>query len=360
MDMKSQRELSLVGSELPLAEIMSKNAAALSGSGPALAFGSVQSTVAPESIAIVVATTGSTGISKEVALTSHAVIASARASHKFLGAKIGQRWSLLLPLTHIAAVNVLVRSLELQSEPLDLRNFQGEYPTADYTAIVPTQLYRALHGDERLLRHLQSAKAVLVGGAHLPQHIREQAVAHRINIVTTYGMSETSGGCVYNGQPLEGVGIEIDENSLVKVSGQILASTYLNSQSDWQSTFDGTWFTTHDIGEFTNGFLQILGRSDEIIISGGENVSLGAIDELLSLHFPECESAAFAVEDPEWGHALHLAIVGEFESSKILTFLENTLGVSAKPKKIYSVSAIPRIGIGKIDRKALIELLHNE
>ena len=360
MDMKSQREVSLVGSEEPLAEIMVKISSALNGNGPALAFGPVQSSFAPDSIAIVVTTTGSTGSAKEVALTAQAVIASAQASHKFLGAKIGQRWSLLLPLTHIAGVNVLVRCLELQSQPIDLRNFDGEYPHADYTAIVPTQLYRALHGDEKLLRHLQSAKAVLVGGAHLPQHLRDRAEHHKITIVTTYGMSETSGGCVYNGEPLDGIKIEIDERSLLRISGKTLASTYLNDESEWKKAFDGIWFTTQDIGEYNNGLLQILGRDDEIIISGGENVSLSAIDELLSIHFPQIQAVAFSVSDIEWGHALHLAIVGEIEHSSLTTFLENTLGVAAKPKKIHSVTSIPRIGIGKIDRKALVELLHNE
>jgi O-succinylbenzoic acid--CoA ligase len=253
-----------------------------------------------------------------------------------------------------------VRCLELQSQPIDLRNFDGEYPHADFTAIVPTQLYRALHGDERLLRHLQSAKAVLVGGAHLPRHLRDQAERLKITIVATYGMSETCGGCVYNGKPLDGIKIEINSKSLVRISGQSLASAYLNAEDEWQKSFDGTWFTTQDIGEYADGYLQILGRDDEIIISGGENVSLSAIDELLSLHFPDIEAAAFAVTDVEWGHALHLAIVGEIENSTLLIFLEKTLGVSAKPKKIHRVASIPRIGIGKVDRKALVELLHNE
>jgi O-succinylbenzoic acid--CoA ligase len=173
-------------------------------------------------------------------------------------------------------------------------------------------------------------------------------------------MSETSGGCVYNGLPLDGVNIEINENSLVRISGKTLASTYLNAESDWQKTFDGTWFTTQDIGEYEDGALQILGRDDEIIISGGENVSLRTIDELLSLHFPQIQAVAFAVSDIEWGHALHLAIVGEIEHSTLIGFLENTLGVAAKPKKIHTVTSIPHIGIGKIDRKALVELLHNE
>jgi acyl-CoA synthetase (AMP-forming)/AMP-acid ligase II len=158
----------------------------------------------------------------------------------------------------------------------------------------------------------------------------------------------------------DGVRIEIDAHSFVHISGNTLASTYLNAESEWQKSFDGTWFTTQDIGEYADGYLQILGRDDEIIISGGENVSLSTIDELLSLHFPDIEAAAFAVPDVEWGHALHLAIVGEIDDLKLSLFLEDTLGVAAKPKKIHRVTSISRIGIGKVDRKALVELLHNE
>ena len=124
---------------------------------------------------------------KEVFLTSTALISSARASNKFIGAKSGQTWSLLLPLTHVAAVNVIVRSMELGTTPIDLRNFEGEFPKADYTAIVPTQLFRALNGDQQLLSHLQSAKAVLVGGAALSQTLRKQAELAGVKIVTTYG-----------------------------------------------------------------------------------------------------------------------------------------------------------------------------
>ena len=137
-------------------------------------------------------------------MSAHALVSSARASNTFIGAKPGDTWSLLLPLTHVAAVNVFVRAFELGTIPVDLRNHDGEYPRVNFTAIVPTQLFRALNGDENLLKHLQSAQKVLVGGAALATGIRNQAIAAGINVVTTYGMSETSGGCVYNGEILEG------------------------------------------------------------------------------------------------------------------------------------------------------------
>jgi len=357
MDMKSQREVSLVGSEEPLAEIMGKIATAISGTGPALAFGTVASIHAPADIAFIVATTGSTEISKEVALTAKAVIASAQASNKFLDAKQGEQWSLLLPPTHIAAVNVIIRSLELGTVPLDLRNFDGEFPKATYTAIVPTQLYRALHGDERLLRHLQATRAVLVGGAHLSPKLQELALSHKINVVTTYGMSETSGGCVYNGQPLDGVAIEVNKDSHIRISGKTLASGYLNFKDN---AFDGTWFTTQDLGEIKNGILYVQGRADEVIISGGENISITAIEEFLATHFPNNQCAAFAVPDLEWGQALHIAIVGEIDSEQLSKALVKNLGVAAKPKQIHKIAQIPYIGIGKVNRAALLELLHYE
>ena len=171
--------------------------------------------------AVLVTSTGSTGANKEISLSAGALLASAKASNKFLNANFGETWSLLLPLTHIAAVNVLVRSLELGTIPVNLIGHDGEYPKVDYTAIVPTQLFNALTGDDRLLKHLQSAKAVLVGGATLTAELQEQATNAGISVVTTYGMSETSGGCVYNGVPLEGVQVAISDAGFIKVLGSL-------------------------------------------------------------------------------------------------------------------------------------------
>ena len=358
MDMSSQRNLIHASPASEITQLAAHITAALVGTGPALGFGDISSVVAPKNIAIVVGTSGSTGISKEVAFTRENLIASAQASNAFIGAQPGARWSLLLPATHIAAVNVIIRSMEVGTLPVDLRNSEGNYPKVDFTSIVPTQLYRALNSDERLLHHLQSAKAVLVGGAALNPTLRSQAQSKGIKVVETYGMTETCGGCIYDGQAINGVEFALSPNGLVKIRGSVVANDYLNVPELFKK--DEGWFISNDLGEIIDGKLHVLGRADDVIISGGENLSLTAIEATLSVRYPQIEFAAFAVSDPQWGQALHLAIVGEVNETEISHFLEAALGRIAKPKGIYRVESLPLLGIGKVDRVALLELVKYE
>ena len=350
MDTSSQRKILRVSPACEISQLAREITAALVGDGPTLGFGEISSEYAPSYAAVAIGTSGTTGTSKEVLLSSSALISSARASNKFINAKSGQTWSLLLPLTHIAAVNVVVRSMELGTTPIDLRDFDGDYPIADYTAIVPTQLFRALNGDQRLLSHLKSAKAVLVGGAALSQALRNQAELSGIKVITTYGMTETCGGCVYDGTALDGVEIEIRSGKIC-IKGPVLASSI--------AVNDG-WFETNDLGEYDNDHLVVIGRSDDVIISGGENLSLNAVENSLGLAFPDIQFAAFAVEDPQWGQSLQLAVVGTISDDQIATHLERDLGGFAKPKGIHRMTSLPLLGIGKIDRKSLAKGIAHE
>jgi O-succinylbenzoic acid--CoA ligase len=350
MDTSSQRKMLRVSPSWEISQLAGEITSALVGDGPTLGFGEISSEYAPSYAAVAIGTSGTTGTSKEVLLTSSALISSAKASNKFIGAQSGDTWSLLLPLTHIAAVNVIIRSMELGTTPIDLRDFDGEYPNANYTAIVPTQLFRALNGDQRLLRHLKSTKAVLVGGAALSQTLRNQAELAGIKVVTTYGMTETCGGCVYDGTALESVEIEI-RNGKICIKGPVLASSI--------PLIDG-WFETNDLGEFNNDELIVIGRSDDVIISGGENLSLNAVENSLSLAFPDTQFAAFAVEDSQWGQSLQLAVVGTISDDQITAHLERDLGYFAKPKGIHRMTSLPLLGIGKIDRKTLAKGITNE
>ncbi len=358
MEMSSQRELLRASPAWSIPELAGEITAALVGTGPALSFGEVRTRTSPNEIAIVIGTSGSTGLIKEVAFTRSALIASAQASNKFIGATPGAQWSLLLPVTHIAAVNVIIRSMELGTLPVDLRNFDGDYPRVDFTSIVPTQLFRALNSDARLLQHLQSTSAVLVGGAALAPALRAQAKAAGINIVETYGMTETCGGCVYEGQALSGVEFAINERGVIEIRGSVLASDYLNSSELFH--LEHGWFTTNDLGEINDGKLRVLGRADDVIISGGENLSLTAIEATLSIRFPDLECAAFAVNDLQWGQALHIAIVGRASETDISHYLEAALGEIAKPKGIHTMESLPLLGIGKVDRSTLAKMVGNE
>ena len=350
MDNSSQRTILRVSPACEIPQLAGEITAALVGNGPTLGFGEITSDYAPHYAAVVVGTTGTSGTPKEVALTATALISSARASNKFIGAKPGQTWSLLLPLTHIAAVNVIVRAIELGTLPIDLRSFEGEYPRVDFTAIVPTQLFRALNGDQNLLDHLKAAEAVLVGGAALSHSLRNQANLAGIKIVTTYGMTETCGGCVYDGSPLDGVSIEIRSGKIF-VKGPILASS---------NQLNEGWYETSDLGEIVDDKLIVIGRADDVIISGGENLSLNAVEESLGRAFPNIQYAAFAIEDPQWGHSLQIAVVGEVKDQEITAHLESDLGFIAKPKGIPHLASLPLLGIGKVDRKSLAKGIAHE
>jgi len=349
MDTSSHREVRTLGPTHTLAEYVSALDKALTSDGPALGCGPVHSTSVRSDISLLVATSGSTGTPKEIAITSSALLASATASNKFLKAAESDVWSLLLPLTHIAGINVLVRAMQLESTPLDLRNHVGAYPHADYTAIVPTQLFNALNENSDLLKHLQGAKAVLVGGASLSPELRAQGIAAGINIVMTYGMSETSGGCVYDGVALDGVAFEITSDGRIKISGPVLAEVER----------ENGWFVTNDLGKIVDGKLQIIGRTDDVIISGGENISLKAIEEQINREFPELLVAAFSTPDNKWGQALHIAVQSQDENikSEISEALIKSIGNHAKPKSVLILDKLPQIGVGKVDRIALAKLV---
>ncbi len=350
MNTSSQRKIHRVSPASEISQLAREITAALVGDGPTLGFGEISSEYAPSYAAVAIGTSGTTSTSKEVFLTSMALISSARASNTQIGAQSGETWSLLLPLTHIAAVNVIVRAIELRTTPLDLRDCDGDYPQADYTAIVPTQLFRALNGDNRLLNHLKSAKAVLVGGAALSQALRNQAELTGIKVVTTYGMTETCGGCVYDGKALANVEIDI-RNGKICIKGPVLASSI--------ELIEG-WFETNDLGEYVNDHLAVIGRADDVIISGGENLSLNAVENSLCLAFPDTQFAAFVIEDPEWGQSLQLAVVGTISGDQISAHLAKDLGEYAKPKGIHRMTSLPLLGIGKIDRKSLAKGIADE
>jgi len=330
---------------------MARIAKALVSDGPALSLSPTSTAAVSARSALLVSTTGSSGSSKEIELSAAALLSSARASNKFLGAEFGNTWSLLLPLNHIAGINVVIRSLELGTTPTNLLGYEGKFPKADYTAIVPTQLFRALNGDENLLNHLIAARAVLVGGAALTKELRSKAESAGITIVETYGSTETSGGCIYNGTPLDGVEVEIGDDNRIAIRGKVLAQNLANE--------DG-WYFTSDAGHFEDGKVVIDGRIDDIVITGGENISLTAIDRVLAQSYPDIQSASFAVADPEWGQAIHIALVGGDPSleSAIQELLAGELGAAAKGKGFHYVAELPLIGIGKVDKRALARLIN--
>ena len=362
MEMTSQRGIHRVSPACAIPDLAGEITSALAGTGPALGLGEVRSTKAPSHIALVIGTSGTTGMSKEVAFTASALLSSARASNKFLGAKSGQQWSLFLPLTHIAAVNVIIRSMELGTLPIDLREHQGEYPKVDFTSIVPTQLFRALNSDERLLRHLQSAQAVLVGGAALSPALSQQAITAGINVVETYGMTETCGGVVWDGKTLGEVKVRIENPAnggagRISINSPSNATCYHGNSEGIkklnQITFNNGWVMTQDIGTYENATLKVIGRSDDIVVSGGVNVSVHAVENVLRDQDGVEDAVVFAMPDKTWGTIIAAVIVGNADLLKLQDAVEKELGSPAKPRVIKFAHELPLLPNGKIDVDSL-------
>jgi O-succinylbenzoic acid--CoA ligase len=351
MGEKELRELIPIQAEWSIPQLQQNIAAALEGSGATLSTTQTQAKQVSNEVALVVNTSGSTGDPKSVAISSAALIASANASHKYLGATFGDSWSLLLPTTHIAGLNVIIRATALGSRVIDNRN-TDDYVDADFISIVPTQLYKALTSDSKLLKHLGAAEAVLVGGAPLSDKLKKEATNKHIKIITTYGMTEMSGGCVYNQKPLDGVEVKITSAGLIQLKGPMIASGYLLANGQVEKFTSSDWFETTDLGEIKNGMLRVLGRTDDVIISGGEKISLSAVEESIRFILPNAQIITFAMADDLWGEKLCLASTSSIDIKELRTKLDSIL----TPKEIFLFDEIPTTELGKPDRKLALKI----
>jgi O-succinylbenzoic acid--CoA ligase len=217
-----------------------------------------------------------------------------------------------------------------------------------YTSLVPTQLHRLLsevESDAFLFSTLRKFDAILVGGQRPNWSEIQKLKSMGINVVTTYGMTETAGGCVYDGSPLPGVEIAIEEGR-VRISGPVLAEGL------------GGSFLSQDLGDIQEGMLEVLGRADRVLNSGGIKVSLDRVEQLLEELSGISEVAAIAVADEQWGERVAVAYSGSPEV-EIEKHLMETIGVAARPVRIERMSSLPKLSSGKIDRLTLQRSLTN-
>lgn len=319
-----------------------------------------------ETIAVVVSTSGTTGIPKGAMLSAAALTASATATHRRLGGP--GRWLLALPAYHVAGLQVLVRSvlggsapvaLPPSFEPADLVAAVAALgPGRRYTSLVSNQLDKAL-ADPTAAAALAEFDAVLIGGGPMPADVHEKAAAAGVRVVRTYGMSETCGGCVYDGVPLDGVSVRID-GGRVCLGGPVVASGYRNPVQPDPFAETG-WFRTDDLGAVDDsGILRILGRADDAVSTGGLTVLPQLVEDALAGHPAIAECAVFGVPDPRLGQRVVTAIVlaaGQPAPTvdELRAHVGRTLDATAAPRDVHIVAELPRRGIGKLDRRALID-----
>ena len=309
---------------------------------------------------LVVVTSGSTGGGRGVLLSAAALRASGAATLDRLGGP--GSWLLALPVSSIAGLQVLCRGA-LAGRPVvrlapggTLGDAVAGMPDGDrrYTALVPTQLRRYLDAEPAALRAFD---AVLVGGAAADPALLARARAEAVAVVTTYGMTETAGGCVYDGRPLAGVGVRVDEEGIA-LGGPTLALGYRGDPDATAAAFADGWFRTRDAGTLSaDGRLTVHGRLDDVVVSGGVNVAPAAVEAALREHPDVADAVVFGRPDDEWGQRVVAAVVAAPGASPRLAVLRRwvgeRLGAPAAPRELHSIAAVPTLHTGKPDRRAV-------
>ncbi|MDN4598185.1 AMP-binding protein [Leifsonia virtsii] len=376
------RAVRVVDSSRP-EEVFAAIADALGGGGPAVVPRAGKGVAAdwPEAedrvaqnVALVIETSGSTGVPKRVALSADALLASAAASAGALGGQ-GQ-WVLALPAHYVAGAQVLVRSLAAETEPIfygaghfDAEGYAEVAETMRhdlrYTSLVPVQLSRLVEAVEAGSRRVGSAlrrfDGILVGGQALAPALRERALQLGARIVTTYGSSETAGGCVYDGVPI-GTTVVRENGGQLEISGPSLAEGYIGDAERTAAAFvehDGArWYRTGDVGRVDErGRVTVLGRSDNVIISGGEKVLLDAVERAVQELTGFEHAVVVAVDDAEWGQVPIVVLEGAAPESlaAVREHVAGRVGRAGAPARIVGLEKVPRLASGKPDRIALAD-----
>jgi o-succinylbenzoate---CoA ligase len=358
---------------------------ALAGAGPAVAPHAANSPPQrvpdtlddlPEGLALTIGTSGSTGRPKLAMLTSAALRASADATHDRLGGQ-GQ-WLLALPAHHVAGIQVLVRSLLADTTPVCM-DLAGGFTTAAfarataeivpgaraYTALVPTQLVRLLASADGC-QALTRFSCVLLGGAAAAASLLARARGFGVPVVTTYGMSETAGGCVYDGRALEVSRVQVEDDGRIRLGGATLAQGYLGEPELTAESFSTdvdrmAWFRTDDVGHISEGILVVDGRIDDLINTGGLKVVPRLVEAALVQLDTIAEAIVVGSPDPEWGQVVSAAVVVAEGSSpptldEVRGQLRGILPDHGLPRRLTTLPELPLRGPGKPDRAAVRKL----
>jgi o-succinylbenzoate---CoA ligase len=313
---------------------------------------------------LIVRTSGSSGEPKDVALSAAALTASATATLRRLGGP-GQ-WVLALPVYYVAGLQVVIRSILSGTCPVALAEYDDLAAAAKalthprrYLALVPTQLHRMLTSPAEA-EALATFDAVLLGGAAALPDLLHRARAASVRVVTTYGMSETCGGCVYDGQPLDGVRVRIGDDGGIRLAGPVLFDGYVDQPALTASVLRDGWLHTPDLGRLDeSGRLQVLGRRDDVVVSGGVNVPLRAVEERLRTHPSVDQAAVVGLADPEWGTRVVAVVVprpGEPDPpiGELRDWVAAAHPRAWAPREVVFRPTLPMLESGKTDVQELL------
>ncbi|WP_169729443.1 AMP-binding protein [Thermoactinospora rubra] len=310
----------------------------------------------PGEVAVVIATSGSTGAPKGVQLSAAALRASAAASLRRLEARPGERWLCCLPPSHVSGLQVLVRAQLSGTDPVIAGRFTPEAVLAagaEHVSLVPTQLHRLVE----LGADLSGLRTILLGGAAARPALLERARELGARVVTTYGMSETSGGCVYDGRPLDGVRVKVGGDGRIRIAGPVLMTGYRFAPAP----MEGGWFVTSDLGELDEGRLRVLGRADDVINTGGEKVVAAQVAAVLAGHPEVADVAVVGRPDPEWGEVV-VAVVVPADPGRppalreLRAYAKHRLPAYAAPRELRLLPRLPLLPNGKTDLATLRNL----
>ncbi|WP_202125736.1 AMP-binding protein [Actinomadura physcomitrii] len=305
--------------------------------------------------AVLIATSGSTGAPKFVELSAEALRHSAAGTLARIGAAPGDRWLCCVPTSHISGVQVLVRALLAGTEPIITPRFDPAAVAAAgrvHISLVPTQLRRLLDAGADPSR----LGAIVLGGAAAAPGLLAEARERGARVFTTYGMSETCGGCVYDGIPLDGMRAELAADGRIRLAGPSLFTGYRLRPEQTAAVRDGEWFVTQDLGALEDGRLRVRGRIDDVINTGGEKVVAGEVATALSRHPKVRDVVVVGRPDPEWGERVTAVVVPAADAPglpELRAFVRETMPACAAPRELELVEAIPLLASGKPDRARL-------
>ncbi len=288
--------------------------------------------------ALVVATSGSTGAPKGVVLTHDAVTASAKATSDRLDVRADDHWLACLPLSHVGGLSVVTRALHAGTRLTVLPGFDAaavESAGATLVSLVATALARI---------DASRFRTIVLGGSRPPDD-------RPANCVTTYGLTETGSGVVYDGVPLDGVEVDISTDGEIRLRAPMLLRCYRDGTTPLDR--DG-WFATGDLGAWqTDGTLHVAGRRGDLIITGGENVWPEAVEAALADHPLVADVMVRGVEDPEWGQLIDAVIVPAGDPPTLDSLRDHVKRRHPSfmaPKRLTLVEALPRTALGKLRR----------